>query len=44
MIEFTSERKMMTAIFKNEDGKTIAFSKGADSAIIPKLKKGTFDE
>lgn len=36
--EFNSDRKMMTVITQNEQGKKILFSKGADLAIIPRLK------
>jgi phospholipid-translocating ATPase len=39
VIEFSSERKMMSVIAKVVDsGKTYVFSKGADSAILPKLQ------
>jgi magnesium-transporting ATPase (P-type) len=39
MIEFDSDRKMMTVIAKNlKTEKVYAFSKGADSSILPKIK------
>ena len=38
VIEFDSDRKMMTIIVRNEEtGKTYAFNKGADSAILKRI-------
>lgn len=38
-IEFNSDRKMMTVIVKNnKTDKIYAFTKGADIAILPKIK------
>ena len=39
VIEFTSARKRMTVIVKTEDGKIRVMCKGADSIIIPLLRK-----
>ena len=39
VIEFTSDRKMMTIVLKDKlTNKFYAFSKGADVAILPKVK------
>jgi magnesium-transporting ATPase (P-type) len=39
MIEFDSDRKMMTVIAKNlKTEKIYVFSKGADSSMLPKIK------
>ena len=35
--EFTSDRKRMSVLVKNQDGQIINFIKGADMAIIPRL-------
>ena len=35
--EFTSDRKRMSVIVKDQDGHHINFIKGADMAIIPRL-------
>jgi phospholipid-translocating ATPase len=37
MIEFTSERKMMSVIVKRNDGKIINFVKGGDISMLPRL-------
>ena len=37
-IPFTSERKKMTIIAENPEGKVFVFSKGADMAILPMIK------
>ena len=40
IFEFSSDRKMMSIVVKNIDTKQIlVFAKGADMAIIPRLKK-----
>lgn len=36
-IEFNSDRKMMTVIVADENGEFYAFSKGADTAILPRV-------
>ncbi len=39
VIEFDSDRKMMTVIAKNTDNnKVYVFTKGADMAILPRIK------
>ena len=35
--EFTSERKRMSVLVKDQNGQIINFIKGADMAIIPRL-------
>jgi magnesium-transporting ATPase (P-type) len=35
--EFNSDRKMMSVILKDDKGKLILFTKGADMAILPRL-------
>ena len=40
VIEFTSARKRMTCVVVTPDNKIKVYIKGADSAIIPLLKKG----
>jgi len=40
VIEFTSNRKRMSVIVKDEQGRIIVMTKGADSIIIPRLRKG----
>jgi len=35
--EFSSERKRMSVLVKDKDGKIINFIKGADMAIIPRI-------
>ena len=35
--EFTSDRKRMSVLVKDQDGQVINFIKGADMAIIPRL-------
>ena len=37
MLEFTSDRKMMSVIVKRNDGKIINFVKGADISMLPRL-------
>ena len=37
IIEFSSEKKMMSVIVKDRNGHSYLFSKGADESIIPKL-------
>ncbi|CAG9326924.1 ATP8A1_3 [Blepharisma stoltei] len=39
VIEFTSDRKRMTVIVKNPDGKIKLLCKGADSVILPRLNQ-----
>jgi phospholipid-transporting ATPase len=39
VIEFTSARKRMTCVVKTPDGAIKVYIKGADSHIIPLLKK-----
>lgn len=39
MIEFTSLRKRMTVIVRLSDGRIKVMCKGADSIILPRLKK-----
>ena len=38
VIEFTSARKRMSVIVRDQNGKILLMSKGADSHIIPRLK------
>ncbi|KAB5531286.1 hypothetical protein GE09DRAFT_1292068 [Coniochaeta sp. 2T2.1] len=38
VIEFSSKRKRMSIIIRMPDGRTCIFTKGADSAILPRLK------
>lgn len=38
VIEFSSKRKRMSIIIRMPDGKICMFTKGADSAILPRLK------
>ena len=39
VIEFDSDRKMMTVVVRNEkSGRVYAFNKGADVAILPRIK------
>jgi phospholipid-translocating ATPase len=38
VIEFTSKRKRMSIILRMPDGRICVFCKGADSAIVPRLK------
>lgn len=40
VIEFNSTRKRMTVVVKSPDGKILVMTKGADSIIIPRLRKG----
>ena len=40
VIEFTSLRKRMTVIVKDEEGCILCMTKGADSIIEKRLKKG----
>jgi len=41
VIEFDSDRKMMTVVVRNEKtGRVYAFNKGADVAILPRIKNG----
>ena len=40
VIEFTSLRKRMTVIVKDEEGQILCMTKGADSIIEKRLKKG----
>jgi magnesium-transporting ATPase (P-type) len=40
VIEFTSTRKRMSVIVKDQNNKIICMTKGADSIIIPRLSKG----
>jgi magnesium-transporting ATPase (P-type) len=40
IIEFTSTRKRMSIIVRNDVGKIICMSKGADSILMPRLKAG----
>ena len=37
VIDFTSERKCMSVLVKNQDGKIINYIKGADESIAGKL-------
>jgi phospholipid-translocating ATPase len=40
VIAFTSERKRMSVVVKRQsDGKVLSFMKGADSAIVERLKQ-----
>lgn len=41
IIEFTSARKRMSVIIRDDDGKIFIMCKGADNILIPKLKKGS---
>ena len=41
VIEFTSERKMMSVLAQRSDGQAILFSKGADSAIASRLSQAS---
>ena len=36
---FDSTRKMMSVVLKTEDGEYVMFSKGADTAMYPRLKE-----
>ncbi|KAL8403728.1 hypothetical protein RB594_008833 [Gaeumannomyces avenae] len=38
VIEFTSDRKRMTIILRTPDNKILLLSKGADSALLPRLR------
>ena len=38
MFEFTSDRKMMSIIVQDRNGKVFVFAKGADMAMIRRLK------
>jgi magnesium-transporting ATPase (P-type) len=38
VIEFTSTRKRMSVIVKDQNNKIICMTKGADSIIIPRLR------
>jgi len=40
IIEFTSSRKRMSVIVRKPDGQLVIMTKGADSIIIPRLKRG----
>jgi len=40
VIEFTSSRKRMSVVVKDPEGRILVMTKGADSIIIPRLKKG----
>jgi len=40
VIEFTSDRKRMTVIVRDPEGKIKVLCKGADSIILPRLKEG----
>lgn len=44
LIEFTSARKRMTVIIKNEDGKILCMTKGADSHVLPRMAAGQKDK
>ena len=39
VVEFDSDRKRMSVVVQNPDGKVINFIKGADVAIIPRVLK-----
>jgi magnesium-transporting ATPase (P-type) len=43
IIEFSSARKRMSVIVRTCEDKIICMTKGADSIIIPRLKKGQDD-
>ena len=40
VIEFTSTRKRMSVIVKDQNNKVICKTKGADSIIVPRLRNG----
>ena len=40
VIEFTSTRKRMSVIVKDQNNKIICMTKGADSIIVPRLRNG----
>ena len=40
VIEFSSSRKRMSVIVQGQDGQRLLICKGADSAIVPRLKHG----
>ena len=40
VIEFTSTRKRMSVIVKDQNNKVICMTKGADSIIVPRLRNG----
>jgi len=40
VMEFSSKRKRMSVILKDRNGKLLVFSKGADTVMQPRLKKG----
>lgn len=45
MIDFTSDRKKMSVIVKDSDGRYINFIKGADEAIVPEVaNKNHFEQ
>lgn len=41
--EFTSTRKRMSVIVKDEDGKIILMCKGADSVILERLSQASLE-
>ena len=43
-IEFTSERRMMTVIVQSRRKKIFAFTKGADSAVLPLVDRNTLED
>jgi len=38
IVEFTSQRKRMTVVVRDQQGKILVMTKGADSALVPLLK------
>lgn len=40
VIEFTSTRKRMSVVVRSPEGKVLVMTKGADSIILPRLRKG----
>lgn len=43
MVEFTSTRKRMTSILRTPDDRIVVMSKGADSVLLPLLRKNKDD-
>jgi phospholipid-translocating ATPase len=42
VIEFNSDRKRMSVVLKNPDGKVVVYTKGADSMLWDLMKKTDF--
>jgi magnesium-transporting ATPase (P-type) len=44
VIEFNSDRKRMSVVLKNPDGKVVVYTKGADSMLWDLMKKSDFKQ